>query len=228
MDLFDQYEMELAHKVAVIRQRINQLGSFQGEKKKVVITETEIQLESVREIYNKMDQLTRNASKNNQRKLQQKLRTFEGDLSKLQRDLQHASLLSSNSSSPSNNFRDPYSDDYQVKELDHRQKILAGSAKVEETSERLSNTHRIAVETERIGEEVLGEMYGQKKQLEGIRDNLDTVSDNAMKARTILSSMGRRVITNKLILAVVICVLLLTNGLIIYFKWINKYVTKKS
>jgi hypothetical protein len=62
MERFDQYEMELNHKIAVIRQRINQLGSFQGgtllmlsylqmqEKKKVVITETEIQLESVREI----------------------------------------------------------------------------------------------------------------------------------------------------------------------------------
>jgi len=220
--------MELTHKVAVIKQRINQLGSFQGEKKKVVITETEIQLESVKEIYNKMEQLAKNASRERARKLQTKLRTFEGDLSKLQRDLQGASLFSSSGNGPSSNFRDPYSDDYQVKELDHRQKILSGSAKLDESTERLNNAHRIAIETENIGTNVLGEMHGQRRQLEGVRDNLDAVNDNVVKGRKIISSMGRRVVTNKLILAIVICVLLLTNGLIIYFKWINKYVTKKS
>jgi vesicle transport through interaction with t-SNAREs protein 1 len=60
----------------------------------------------------------------------------------------------------------------QVKELDHRQKILAGSAKLEESNDRLSNAHRIAVETENIGGNVLAEMYGQRKQLEGVRDNV--------------------------------------------------------
>jgi len=227
MDLFDQYEMELTHKIAVIRQRINQLSSFQGEKKKVVITETEIQLESVREIYNKMDQLAKNTSRERARKLQQKLRTFEGDLTRLQRDLQHASLLTSNNlGGPSNNFRDPYNDDYQVKELDHRQKILAGTAKLDETSERLSNVQRIGAETEHIGVTILGEMHGQTRQLEGVRDNLDLVGDNVTKGRRILSSMGRRVVTNKLILVLIILVLLLTNGLIIYFKWINRFVKK--
>jgi len=226
MALFDQYEMELTHKIAVIRQRINQLGSFQGEKKKVVITETEIQLESVKEIYNKMEQIAKNSPRERARKLQTKLRTFEGDLSRLQRDLQSASLFSSSGNGPSNNFRD--SDDFQVKELDHRQKILAGSAKIDESTERLNNAHRIAIETENIGTSVLGEMHGQKRQLEGIRSNLDLVNDNVTKGRKIISSMGRRVVTNKLILAVIICILLLTNGLIIYFKWINKLVTKKS
>jgi hypothetical protein len=65
-----------------------------------------------------MDQLAKSASRDRARGFQQKLRTLEGDLSRLQRDLHHASLLSSNrEGNPSNNFRDPYSDDYQVVEL---------------------------------------------------------------------------------------------------------------
>lgn len=60
-----------------------------------------------------MEQLAKNASRERARQYQLKLRNHEGELSRLQRDLQHASLLSSNTS-PSGNYRDPYSDDYQV------------------------------------------------------------------------------------------------------------------
>jgi len=217
--------MELSHKLAVIRQRINQLGSFQGEKKKVVISETEIQLNNVREIYNKMEQLAKTGTRDRTRKMQQKLRTHEADLTRLQRDLQHASLLSP--TTPQTTYSDS-SDDYQVKELDHRQKILSGTAKLDESTDRLTNAHRIAVSTEEIGTNVLGEMVGQRRQLEGIRDNVDLVSDSALKARTVISSMGRRVVTNKLILAIIILVLLVINGAIIYIKWINPLIKNEN
>lgn len=34
MDLFDQYEPEFTKKLSIIRERINQLQNFYGEKKK--------------------------------------------------------------------------------------------------------------------------------------------------------------------------------------------------
>jgi vesicle transport through interaction with t-SNAREs protein 1 len=56
--------------------------------------------------------------------------------------------------------------------MDVRTQILVGTQTLDESSERLVNTHRIAVETETIGENVLGEMNTQKQTLERARDNV--------------------------------------------------------
>jgi len=108
--------------------------------------------------------------------------------------------------------------------MDVRSQILVGTQTLDESSERLVNTHRIAVETETIGENVLGEMNTQKQTLERARDNLSTIDDNVTKGRRILSSMSRRIATNKLILAFIILILLAANGLVIYFKWVRTLV----
>src|SRR5690606_19456557 len=104
---------------------------------------------------------------------QERGRNSSAELSRLQRDLQHASLVSS-STSPLQQ-RDSFGYDYQSKEMDHRRQILSGTQTLEDSSAHLNNAHRIAIETENIGTNVLTEMGGQKRQLEGVRDNVKTL-----------------------------------------------------
>ncbi len=61
-----------------------------------------------------------------------------------------------------------------MKEIDQRSHLLATTSRVDESSDRLLNAHRIAIETEDIGTNVLGELYTQKKTLERARDNVST------------------------------------------------------
>lgn len=56
--------------------------------------------------------------------------------------------------------------------MDQRMRLLHGNQKLDETSDRLQNTERIAVETEGIGVSVLGELSNQRQQLERTRDNV--------------------------------------------------------
>lgn len=139
-----------------------------------MLTELEIQLEGLRQILDKLEQLARGASMQKGRSMQQKARQCSTELSRLQRDLQHAALVSTPGAAHTHSGNTQ--PDFATAELGYRHQILSGTQRLEESSDRLNNAHRIAVETESIGTNVLGEMVGQRRQLENVRDNVCSLS----------------------------------------------------
>ena len=69
---------------------------------------------------------------------------------------------------------------------------------------------------------ILQDLHGQRETLLNARDNLHGVDDNITKSRKILSTMARRAMQNKLIMAGVILLLFGSICLIFYFKLIKK------
>lgn len=69
---------------------------------------------------------------------------------------------------------------------------------------------------------ILQDLHGQRETLLNARDNLHGVDDNITKSRKILSTMARRAMQNKLIMAGVILLLFGSICLIFYFKFIKK------
>lgn len=63
-----------------------------------------------------------------------------------------------------------------------RQRLLQGSATLEDGSRRLQDSHRLALETEDIGAGILQDLQGQREQIEHSRDTVSLV---------LTSSMGR-------------------------------------
>jgi len=220
MDLFEQYEAEFLKKIGIIRERISALSNFSGERKKVAISETERLIEDAKKYYSRMEEQA-----NQRRNIpQSKLRNYSSDLTRVQRDLEHATLLES-----SFQRRDDYLyDDYQVQEIDQRRRLVDNTQKIDDGTSRLHNAHRIAIETEDIGTGALTALHGQKDQLVRTRDNLGLIDDNMTRSRRILTSMSRRIVTNKIILLCIIGVLLLAIGLVVYFKWVAGLIPKKS
>jgi len=119
---------------------------------------------------------------------------------------------------------DSYLDDYQVKEVDQRRKLIENTGRVDESTQRLMNAHRIAIETEDIGASVVNELSSQKQTLLRTRDNLNLIDENMTRSRRILSAMSRRIITNNFILVGIILILLLAIILVSYFKWIRHFI----
>jgi len=217
MDLYDNYETEFNNKYEQLKVKLQTIPSKQGEQKKRAIQEAEKLLLDTRQILQNMEQCAQNATRDRARRLDIKNRNFSNDLLKLKKDLEHASLVNLP-------LKDDYGEDYQVREIDQRTHLLAGTEKVDQTGERLQSAHRIAIETEQIGASALQNLGSQRQTLESARDNLHGINDKVTQSRTILSAMGRRVITNKLILLFIIVLLLVAIGLIAYFKWIRKLV----
>jgi len=217
MDLFERYEAEFTQKMMIVRQRIDQLSNFSGERRKVVVSETQRQIDELRKLYKYMEeeliQKDHTVSKS-------KMRTFASDLTRVEKDLERANLVGGSYQKQD----DSYLDDYQVKEVDQRRKLIENTGRVDESTQRLMNAHRIAIETEDIGTSVVNELSSQKQTLLRTRDNLNLIDDNMTRSRRILSAMSRRIITNNFILVGIILILLLAIILVSYLKWIRHFI----
>jgi vesicle transport through interaction with t-SNAREs protein 1 len=213
-----QYEQEFSRKINTIKSKIAQVRKLTGENKKNTVQEVERLLEDAKHTLRNMEEYV---SKTNNRSLQQKNRSHLNELTGLQRDLQNAQM-----DTFARNPEYGYSDDIEAQNMDQRMRLLHGNQKLDETSDRLQNTERIAVETEGIGVSVLGELSNQRQQLERTRDNLGKIDDNITRSRKILASMSRRIATNKMILAFIILILAAAIGLIVYFKWLSPLINK--
>ena len=69
-----------------------------------------------------------------------------------------------------------------------------------------------------LGVNILNDLHRQRQTITHARDTLHGADDNIATARRVLAVMSRRLMTNKLIMVGIICLLLGGIGLILYYK----------
>jgi len=67
----------------------------------------------------------------------------------------------------------------------------------------------------------MNDLNEHDNKMNRIIGNLGTVNDISNSAKKVMGIMGRRVVTNKLVMAIIILVLLAAIGLIVYFKFFS-------
>ena len=103
---------------------------------------------------------------------------------------------------------------------DHRSRLLRGTDKLNKTSERLQEARRVAAETEGVGEGILSELGRQREVIVHASSTLDVAQDNIGRSKRILVAMGRRLVTNKLIVIGLILFLAAFIVLVICIKFV--------
>lgn len=68
---------------------------------------------------------------------------------------------------------------------------------------------------------ILQDLSRQRETIERSRDTLHGADDNIGRARKVLTSMSRRVMTNKIIMGLIALILLVVIILVVYFKYIK-------
>ncbi|KAK9760917.1 t-SNARE VTI1, variant 2 [Basidiobolus ranarum] len=149
-------------------------------------------------------------------RLQSKLRGYKAEMSQLKKTLKN---VVSNSGE-----RDELLGDHTVLDLDsagmdQRSRLLAGTDRLQDSSRRLQDSHRLALETESLGVGILGDLRSQREQIQHTRDTLFEADSSIDRATRTLKSMTRRMMTNKLISAAIVLVLILIICFIIYMKF---------
>ncbi|KAB7495630.1 Vesicle transport through interaction with t-SNAREs-like protein 1B [Armadillidium nasatum] len=104
-------------------------------------------------------------------------------------------------------------------ETNIRKQILIGTTTLDRTSESLARSHTIAIETEQIGTEVLGELGTQRETLERARDRLVETHEEISRSKKIIRAIGRNLFYNKILLIVIIILEMLILGGLIYWKF---------
>jgi len=91
-----------------------------------------------------------------------------------------------------------------------RQRLMDTSERLQEGTRRIDETRRVALETEEIGIDVMSDLRGQRDVILRTRTHMGDIDSNLEASRRTLTTMGRRVVTNKFILAAIAVCLFIT------------------
>ncbi|KAF7640442.1 t-SNARE coiled-coil homology domain-containing protein [Meloidogyne graminicola] len=100
--------------------------------------------------------------------------------------------------------------------IDQQDKLIANTERLDAGTRKLQNCERITIETEQIGEQVLGNLSLQRETLTRNRDRMREANSDLGRSNRILSQMIRRVIQNRLVLLVVFVVLMFSLLYLVY------------
>ncbi|XP_003976267.1 vesicle transport through interaction with t-SNAREs homolog 1B [Takifugu rubripes] len=191
-----------------------------GEERKRLVRAFDERQGEAEEVLQAMEEELRAAPPSYRNTMSTKLRVYRRDLAKLQRDMK--SSASGFSHFPSEGSRHGiYSSQNQHSTYQQSQRalLLQGSESLNTASQSIERSQRIATETEQIGNDIIEELGGQREQLDRTRDRLVNTGENLSRSRKILRSMSRRLVTNKLLLAVIIVMELAILGAVVYLKF---------
>jgi len=101
----------------------------------------------------------------------------------------------------------------------YRQQVLTGSRALERTGESLMRAQQVAVETDAIGDEIIGDLGTQRETLERTRNRLIETDVELGRSRKILKKMYINVFSNKIVLIFIIIIELCILAGLLYWKF---------
>ncbi|KAJ1021840.1 hypothetical protein NDA16_003603 [Ustilago loliicola] len=219
-ELFDSYASDLQQLKDGIRQKIDQAKSQNGEAKKSTLRRAEMELEEAEEVISQMDIEVQGFPQSVRSRYSVQIRGFKQEVQALTKEVRAG--LSSSSGGASGGYNAAYADDDGDLEADaataNRQRLLQGTASLEDGTRRLEESNRLALETEDLGADILRDLRSQREQIENSRDTLRQADQSIDRSSKTLSKMIRRAKQQKLVtIGIIVCLVLLIL-LILYNK----------
>ncbi|XP_077586778.1 vesicle transport through interaction with t-SNAREs homolog 1B [Stigmatopora nigra] len=190
-----------------------------GEEKKSLLRTFDVRKGEAEEVLQGMEEELRDAPPAYRNSMRTKLRLYRRDLAKLQRDAKNSAPSLSDAGGGG-----IYSSQNQqsTREQSQRALLLQGSQSLNNATESIQRSQRLAAEAENVGSDIIQELGEQREQLDRSRDRLVNAGENLSRTRKILRSMSRRLATNKLLLAVIILMETAILGAVVYLKFFRR------
>lgn len=186
-ELFSNYEAELKLVQADISQKLDQIPELSGEARKAAVSQAERALEEAKELLDSMRLEKQNIPQSSRVKINQRFRNHESDVDAAKSKLR--SLQEDRAALFGKRYTDnPTQDD----QLEQRQQLLSGTERLERTSERIRQSHRLANEAEDMGRNTLADLSRQRETMENTRRNLLESEGYTDRSNKTLRGMARR------------------------------------
>lgn len=191
-----------------------------GEDRKRLVRSFDERQGEAEEVLQGMEEELRVAPSSFRNAMSTKLRLYRRDLGKLQRDMKTSEPGFGSSSQPGSQ-QGIYSSQNQqsTHQQSQRALLLQGSESLNNASQSIERSQRLAAETEQIGTDIIEELGEQREQLDRSRNRLVNTGENLSRSRKILRAMSRRLVTNKLLLGVIILMELGILGAVVYLRF---------
>ncbi|KAK2892145.1 vesicle transport through interaction with t-SNAREs homolog 1B [Channa argus] len=197
----------------------------QGEERKRLVRTFDERQGEAEEVLQGMEEELRTAPSSYRTAMSTKLRLYRRDMGKLQRDMKNsASGVGSSFQPVDGSHQGIYStQNHQSTHLQsQRTLLLQGTESLNNASQSIERSQRIAAETDQIGTDIIEELGEQREQLDRTRNRLVNTGENLSRSRKVLRAMSRRLMTNKLLLSVIILMELAILGAVVYLKFFRK------
>ncbi|KIO24014.1 hypothetical protein M407DRAFT_104260 [Tulasnella calospora MUT 4182] len=219
--LFESYEQDFQTIVSSIRQKVEVEAVAQtGEQRKATLRFVEMELDEADEMVSQMEVEIQGMPQSIKSKYQSRVKSSKAELQKWKKqakDLHFSGARQELFAGRSNAAAadDPYADD-EVRS--QRTRLLQGNQTLAESTRRLEDSQRIALETEGIGADILTNLRQQRGQIENARDQLQQADGSINKASGTLKGMIRRMYQQKIVTGAIITVLVLLILIILWEK----------
>ncbi|KAG7449245.1 V-snare-domain-containing protein [Guyanagaster necrorhizus] len=215
--LFDSYEQDYKQLIDALRPKLEGDDKAESaEQRKTTLRRAEMELDEADEMVSQMDIEIQGIPQSIRAQYQTRMRDAKAELSrykKLLKDLNsqlaRTTLLSRSSGFTSSD--EPYG-------VSDRTRLLAGTAILDDGTKRLQDSHRVALETEEQGADILMNLRTQREQIENSRNVLQRADSSIDRASKTLKSMIRRMYQQRVVTGAIIAVLILLIVIIIWEK----------
>ncbi|CAO1613677.1 unnamed protein product [Parajaminaea phylloscopi] len=222
-ELFESYASDLQQLLTSIDSQITKtLPSQNGEARKSTLRRCEMEVDEAEEIIAQMEVEVQGFPQSVKSKYAVQLRSLRGDLDRSANQVRsQLSRAGSGGYDAANPFADPSGGDLESASAakSQRQRLLQGTATLEDGQRRLEESNRIALETEDLGADILRDLRGQREQIEHSRDTLRQADGNIDRSSKTLTKMIRRAKQQKVVMIGIIVVLVLLILVILYSKF---------
>ncbi|XP_051507599.1 vesicle transport through interaction with t-SNAREs homolog 1B-like isoform X2 [Myxocyprinus asiaticus] len=196
----------------------------QGEERKRMVRVFDERVGEAEEVLQGMEQELFGAPASFRTPMSTKIRMYRRDLAKLQRDIKSSAGASGFSGYLGDSKQGIYTEqnDQRTHLQSQRALLIQGTESLNNASKSIERSQRIAAETDQIGTDIIEELGEQREQLDRTRGRLVHTGENLSRSRKILRAMSRRLMTNKLLLAVIIIMEVAILGAVVYLKFFRK------
>ncbi|KAG8990837.1 hypothetical protein FRB93_003008 [Tulasnella sp. JGI-2019a] len=222
--LFDSYEQDFKTIIDSIKEKLEvEAGAQEGEQRKATLRRVEMELDEADEMVSQMEVEIQGMPQSIKTKYQLRVKSSKAELTKWKKQAKDMHLANSRSellSSRSNPvaFDDPYADGDGVNS--QRTRLLQGTQSLADSTRRLEDSQRIAIETEGVGADILRTLRQQRGTIEHAVEQLGQADTSIDRASGTLKGMVRRMYQQKYVTAGIIVVLILLILVILYEKLI--------
>jgi len=218
-ELFESYEQDFKQLYNSISQKINNvIPSQSGEERKVTLRAIDREIDEATEIFSQMDIEIVNMPSASRSRLQARLKNHKSDLEKLKRDVKAVASRAPGPTDREQLLSARNGTDLDSAAVDQRARLLMGTERLAESSLRLQESHRVALETETVGASVLDDLRRQREQILHTRNTLTEADSYIDKASRTLRTMSRRMATSRAITILIIIILVALILFVVYAK----------
>jgi vesicle transport through interaction with t-SNAREs protein 1 len=216
-ELFDTYAAEYEKLSGDVNTQVAEVANLKGERRKAKLKKIAKDMEELKAALKNLDAELLTSSQELKPKLRMRVSNYRSDFMAIEREYQNATSTSINMD------RDDLLGGRTTEEIaaDERTRLLAGTQRLEQHSQSIARSKRIAAECEDVGQDI---MQNLGRQREGIERSINMVRETnaeVTRAGKGITIMQRRAMTNKLILALIIISLVAAILLIVWFKYLR-------